>query len=84
MSRIRSTRQAARLRPIAVERARQGKFKPGDKVFLRGISYAPVRVVLVIDDVPTLERPNRYALVSSVANGIAFIADMSEISHMLD
>lgn len=42
--RIRTAKQAAKLRPIATERARQSKIREGDVVFHGGIGWGEVRV----------------------------------------
>lgn len=57
MSRIRSARQARRLRPIAAERARAGKLVVGTTVFFGGICYGYVRLYSIHQG-----KPLRYGL----------------------
>lgn len=47
MSRIRTTKQAKTLRPLAAERARQAKFEAGQIVFYRGIGWYWVKIVSI-------------------------------------
>lgn len=50
--RIRTTRQARNLRPVAKERARHSKFKAGDIVFYKGITWGNCLVYAVYDTKP--------------------------------
>lgn len=47
-----STRQAKKLRPIAIERARQSKLPIGEQVFYGGICYGMVQLYWVHDHKP--------------------------------
>lgn len=64
MSRIRTKRQARKLRPIAQERARHSKFRVGDIAFFGGIGWYPVEVRYVHD-----LKPFRVFLVRGAKNG---------------
>lgn len=52
MSRIRTSRQAKKLRPIAVERARQANFAEGQTVFYGGICYSNVTLFRIGSEKP--------------------------------
>lgn len=52
MSRIRTRRQARKLRPIATERARHSKFKVGEVVFYHGYGWYPALVIIKIERKP--------------------------------
>lgn len=64
MGRIRTTKQATKLRPLAIERARQSKFHIGDEVFYGGISWARTEIWNIYDT-----KPHRTGLFRSVTNG---------------
>lgn len=55
--RILTVRQARNLRPVAKERARHSKFKPGDIVFYKGITWGNCLVFEVYET-----KPNRTAI----------------------
>ena len=59
-----TTRQARKLRPIAIERARHSKFRAGDVVYFGGIGWYPVKIGAVLD-----LHPYRAFLVTSVRSG---------------
>jgi len=71
MTRIRTSRAARKLRPVAVERARQGKIREGDIVFYGDISWATVEVVMIFD-----HKPYRAALLRSVRSGGCFVGGL--------
>lgn len=52
MARIRTRRQASRLRPVALERARQSTLHEGDEVFYGGICYGRVSIYSITDTKP--------------------------------
>ena len=58
------TRQARKLRPVAIERARHSKFQPDDVVFLGGICWYPVKIIMVTD-----AKPYRIFMVASAETG---------------
>lgn len=67
MARIRTTRQATRLRPVAVERARQSTFREGDEVFYGGITYGRVSLFWLYDT-----KPYKVAVFRGIRGGVMF------------
>lgn len=52
--RIRTTRAARKLRPLATERARQSRLPVGGEVFFGGIAYCKVTLLWVVEGKPNL------------------------------
>ena len=52
MSRIRTRKQAEKLRPIATERARHSQYKEGDIVFYKGITWGNCLIYKIYETKP--------------------------------